>query len=276
MDKLCPVCRGGVPPNAKINSCAACGLAWTEGKSAGEPLYSPGAEEDIYYSSKRRLFSFCLEVLEKLSPGKGKLLDIGAAYGDFMSAAIDGGWQAEGVEISSIPAAAAIKRGLTVYFDPVEELSLSENSYAAVTAFEVFSQMDKPAAAAAEVFRLLKPGGVFYAREFNAGFHLPLHALEARGFFKPLGLSPSIIHNFNFRALTLRVMLERAGFTEIRVRNSPPTSGDPYRTGGRLGGFLTAGLKVLYYWLAQAVWLATFGKVLAGSTLIVTGRKPHK
>ena len=42
---------------------------------------------------------------------------------------------------------------------------------------------------------------------------------------------------------------------------------------GRLGEFLTAGLKVLYYWLAQALWFLTFGRVFAGSTLIATARK---
>ncbi len=72
---------------------------------------------------------------------------------------------------------------------------------------------------------------------------------------------------------SLRVMLEKAGFREIRLRNSPPTAGDPYRSGGRLGGVLTGGLKVLYYWLAQALRAVSFGRVLAGSALIVTARK---
>ena len=192
--------------------------------------------------------------------------------GEFLKAAAARGWLAEGVELDSALVVKALAHGFEVHTRPVEEAGLEKGAYDAVTVFGVFCLMDKPSAAAAEAYKLLKPGGVIYLRDFNAAFHLPLYRLEKAGLF-PLGVSPSIIHNFNFRARTLRFMLEKAGFREIEARNSRPTSGDPYRGGGALGGFLTGALKVLYYWLAQALWRLTFGRVYAGSALIVTAKK---
>lgn len=272
--ELCPVCGAAAAPGETgLLECPRCGLAYSGVRSFSAPVYKPGLEHGIYSAAKATLFQTALDVLGAALPGRGLLLDIGCADGEMMKAAAARGWEAEGVEIDPRLAAAASAAGLKIHALPVESAGLAACHYDAVTAFEVFSQMDAPVAAAAEVFKLLKPGGMLYIREFNAAFHLPLHELELRGVFKPLGLRPSIVHNLNFTALSLRRLLERAGFRDIEISNSPPTSGDPYRTGGRLGGFLTSLLKVLYYLLARAVSFVAFGKILAGSTLIVTARK---
>lgn len=271
----CPLC-GADNTSASLPGllqCAACGLAFKTERYFGSPAYAPGLDDGIYGSAKRKLFSEALDFLGRTLPAKGRLQDIGCAGGELLKAAAARGWKAEGVELDAALAMKAANIGFQVYSRPVEEALLDSGAYQAVTVFETFSQMDKPAAASAEIFRLLATGGVIYIREFNAAFHLFLAGLERRGLFRPLGASPAVLHNFNFSARTLRVMLERAGFTDIRIRNSRPTSGDAYRTGGRLGGFLTGGLKVLYYWLAQALWFLTFGRVFAGSALIATARK---
>lgn len=274
MSRPCPVCASGLAPGpAGLLHCAGCGLALNTGAAQGEPVYAPGAAAAIYGSSKSGLFSAALDLLGPPAPGRDRLLDVGCATGVFLDEAAARGWKAEGVEVSAPLAEAAAARGHTVHREPVEAAGLAGGSYDAVTALEVFSQMRDPAAAAAELFRLLKPGGAICIREFNAGFHLPLSALERRGFFRPLGASPSVLHALNFRARTLRIMLERAGFNSVAVFNSPPTSGDPYGTGGRLGGLLTGALKVLYYSLARALGLLTGGRALAGSSLIATARK---
>ena len=270
---MCPVCgkNEALAFRPGLSRCRACGLVCRDERRFKEPVYAENTVEDIYVSAKLGLFAQALRVLGKLAPAKGRLLDVGSAYGDFMDAAEKDGWKAEGVEISGKPAETASKKGFKVYTRPVEELGLPENIYNAVVVYEVFCLMAEPARATEEMFRILKPGGVLFAREFNASFHMTVHPLERKGLFGKL--RPSIVHNFNFSAETLRVMLEREGFKDIKIRNSPPTSGDPYRTGGRLGGFLTGAIKVLYYWLAQALWVITLGRVFAGSTLIVTARK---
>ncbi len=272
--KACPVCGGGTGTSGGLLRCRACGLAFRAEKYFGAPAYTPGIEEEIYVSAKGRLFTEALDSIGRLRSVKGRLLDIGCAGGELLNAAAGRGWRCEGVEIDPALAAKAAEAGFKVHVKPIESAGLDERSWAAVTVFEVFSQMASPAAAAAEINRLLEPGGIVYIREFNAAFHLPLRRLELAGVFKPLGASPAVIHNFNFSPRSLRVLLERAGFREIKIRNSRPTSGDPYRTGGRLGGLVTGLLKFLYYTLAQALWFASFGRVYAGSSLIVTARKP--
>ncbi len=274
MTVKCPAC-GGVSVRAAgpMLECRGCGLTFSAAAPAAPAVYAPGLEDDIYGSAKASLFSGALALLGSALPGRGRLLDIGCASGGLMKAAAAQGWKPQGVELDAALADKAAAAGFEVSRLPVEEAGLPTGAYDAVTVFEVFSQMAAPGAAAAGIFRLLRPGGMIYIREFNAGFHLALKSMEAAGLFRPLGAAPSVLHARNFRAATLRVMLERAGFRNIRIRNSRPTAGDPYRTGGRLGGLLTAAIKVLYYYMAQAVWLASFGSIYAGSALIVTAEK---
>ncbi|HCC47231.1 MAG TPA: hypothetical protein DEQ38_03815 [Elusimicrobia bacterium] len=270
----CAVCGGATGESLPgLGKCLSCGLVFRIEKIFAAPVYEPGLEEDIYRGAKQGLFSSALAFLGARFPRQGKLLDIGCAAGDFLKAAALRGWEAEGIEIDTNMAAKASSGGSKVYASPVEALGLPGQYYEAITAFEVFSQMDNPAAAAAEISRLLKPGGILYARDYNACFHLPLHRLELKGFFRGLGVRPSVVHNFNFGPRSLHLLLQRAGFRDITIRNSRPTPGDPYRTGGRLGGFLTSLFKVLYYYLAQALWLITLGRVYAGSALIATAKK---
>jgi 2-polyprenyl-3-methyl-5-hydroxy-6-metoxy-1,4-benzoquinol methylase len=274
MNMACRVCGASASLRGTgLAVCAGCGLAWREQPYFGKPVYHAGNERAIYLSAKEELFAGGLSWLERSLPRKGLLLDVGCAGGELLKAAAARGWRGEGVEIDAALAGKASAAGFTVHTDPVEKAGLKKAAYDAAAAFEVFSQMENPSAAAEAIHAALKPGGVIYIREFNAAFHLFLHRLELAGVFKPLGASPAVIHNFNFGARSLRALLERAGFREVSVRNSRPTAGDPYRTGGALGGVLTAGLKVLYYSLAQALYYLSFGRVLAGSSLIVTARK---
>lgn len=274
MSLACRVCGAtAVPRGTGLLGCPDCGLAWREEPYFGKPVYSAGSEPAIYRSGKEKIFFNGLSRLGRSLPRKGLLLDVGCAGGELLKAASARGWRGEGVEIDAGLARRASEAGFTVHADPVEKAGLEKEAYDAATAFEVFSQMADPAAAAAALRAVLKPGGVIYIREFNAAFHLPLRRLELAGLFKPLGASPAVIHNFNFGPRSLRVLLERAGFREVRIRNSRPTAGDPYRTGGRLGGFLTRLLKVLYYALAEALYYLSFGRVLAGSSLIAIARK---
>jgi len=270
---LCECCGGETESSGGLASCAACGLVSREKKYLGAPVYVPGIEADIYGSAKAVLFRAALDTLEGILPARGRLLDVGCAGGELLKAAAARGWRPEGVEIDASLAARAAGAGFKVHTAPLEAAGLRGEDYEAAAVFEVFCLMDSPAPAARELNRVLKPGGVLYVREFNASFHLALRRLERAGFFKPLGASPAVLHNFNFTPASLRALLERAGFRDIKIRNSRPTAGDPYRTGGRLGGFFTGVLKVLYYYLAQGAWLLSFGRLYAGSSLIITARK---
>lgn len=271
-DKRCPACGGAALPadKAGMNHCRVCGLAWLDDKIFGAPVYDGDREKDIYAGGKLALFGGCLASLAARFPARGRLLDIGAASGVFLELAKADGWAAEGIEVDPRLAAAAAAKGFKIYNRPLEELGLPDGSYDAVTVFEVFCLMSDPFKALAELGRTLKPGGLVYIREFNGAFHM---ALEGRRIFGLLGLRPAVVHNFNFTAESLRRALAAAGFGRVKIKNSTPTSGDPYGTGGRLGAALTGLLKVLYYCGAQAVYYASFGRLLAGSSFIIEARK---
>lgn len=270
--KRCPACGGEALPagNANMNYCGVCGLVWLEDKSWVAPVYEPGRKKEIYAGGKLELFGRFLASLAARFPERGRLLDVGAASGVFMELAKADGWKTEGVEIDPGLAAEVAAKGFKVYTEPLEELKLPAGCYDAVTAFEVLSQMADPVKASEEIGRTLKAGGLVYIREFNGAFHMALHG---RRIFELLGLRPAVVHNFNFTAESLRRMLAAAGFKRVKIRNSPPTSGDPYGTGGRLGSAFTGLLKVLYYYAAQAVYYASFGKLFAGSALIIEAEK---
>ncbi len=274
-DKECPAC--GAHENSPFRPgltdmfrCRACGLVWTDNPDSGTPVYEAGREKDIYVGGKAALFRRCLKALAERFPSRGKILDVGSAYGGFMGIAKAGGWNVEGVEIDPKMSTSALSADFKVYSRPLEEIGLPAVSYDVVTVFEVLCLMTGPVVAIKEIYRVLKPGGVVYIREFNGSFHM---ALEGRWIFKVLGLRPSVVHNFNFTAESLWRMLTSAGFRNIKIKNSRPTSGDPYGTGGCFGAAFTGLAKFTYYCLAQAIYYASFGTVMAGSSFIIEAEK---
>jgi len=253
-----------------MDRCPECGLAMAVHEYSGAPLYGPGREKAIYGSGKEVLFKRCLGRLARRFPARGRLLDVGSAYGDFMGMAKADGWNAEGIEIEPAMFRSAAAAGFNVHDRPIEELGLRKDSYEAVTVFEVLSLMEDPFKAVAEIYRVLKPGGMVCIREFNGAFHM---ALAGRRVFRALGLRPAVVHGFNFTDESLRKMLLNAGFRHVRIENSPTTTGDPYGTGGRMGARLTGIVKFMYYCAAQVVYYASLGRVLSGSSLMVEAEK---
>ncbi|OGS50735.1 MAG: hypothetical protein A3J79_06540, partial [Elusimicrobia bacterium RIFOXYB2_FULL_62_6] len=259
---------------AGLLECDTCGVAVGTRRASPAPEYIPGQAGDIYVAAKKSLFALALDFLEREAGGPALLLDIGCAGGELLKAAAARGWKAEGVELHAGLSAQAAAAGFRIYARPAEDAGVEDARFDAVTAFEVFSAMTDPAAAAAAIFAALKPGGTIYLREYNAAFHLAAETPALRRAFGIFGLKPSVLHNFNFRAASLRALLGGAGFRDIKIRNSRPTEGDPYRTGGPLGRGLTGRLKFLYYYLSEAVYFAFFGRVFTGSSLIATAKKP--
>ncbi|MCG2726253.1 MAG: class I SAM-dependent methyltransferase [Elusimicrobia bacterium] len=291
-DNLCPVC-GSIKienkhPNTKLEAmrfikcrklcerpkfCEVCGLCFLENQYFGEPLYNGDKEMNVYAKSKVGLFNYGLKVLNSCFPQKGNLLDIGAAYGDFMEFGLKDGWQVEGIEIANKMVQKAKRKSLKVYDKPIEELNLKSNYYNAITVYEVLCLMKDPKRAVIEMYKVLKPGGVLFIREFNAAFHVNLSGFCDLKLFSVLNLNPCIIHNFNFNSRSLNIILKQAGFKDIKIINSKPTLGDPYGTGGKLGRFFVSVFKSVYYIFSQIAWFLSFGKIYTGSSLIVTARK---
>jgi SAM-dependent methyltransferase len=92
-------------------------------------------------------------------PGPGRALDIGAAGGGNTRVLNAHGWQAAAVEYSDSVADIARARGIAAIRADARELPARSGTCDLVTAFDVLEHIDEDYLAAAEIARVLRPGG---------------------------------------------------------------------------------------------------------------------
>jgi SAM-dependent methyltransferase len=92
-------------------------------------------------------------------PVPGRALDIGAAGGGNTRVLTEHGWQALALEYSDSVADVARARGISASRADARELPVRSGSCGLVTAFDVLEHIDEDYLAAAEIARVLEPGG---------------------------------------------------------------------------------------------------------------------
>jgi len=113
--------------------------------------------EDHHWWYKERRAILRRELREL--PGPGRAVDIGAAGGGNTRILKAHGWQAVAVEYSDSAADVALSRGIPVIRADARELPLRTGTCGLVTAFDVLEHIDEDYLAAAEIARVLQPGG---------------------------------------------------------------------------------------------------------------------
>jgi SAM-dependent methyltransferase len=108
-----------------------------------------------WYRERRAILR---RVLRRLSAA-GRALDIGAAGGGNTRVLREHGWQAIALEYSDYAASVARSRGIPVVRGDARELPVGSASVGLVTAFDVLEHIDEDYLAAAEIARVLQPGG---------------------------------------------------------------------------------------------------------------------
>lgn len=152
------------------------------------------------------------DLLERL-PSTGGALDIGTGDGSFLSVLLAAGVvDVVGVEPSAAPvrAAAAEVRPL-ITEGPFRREDFEPGRFRLVTSFQTLEHLSEPLAMCRGAYDLLTPGGALYVVTHNRRA-LPNRVLGRR--------SPifDIEHLQLFSPDSLRVLLERAGFTDVEVR----------------------------------------------------------
>ena len=90
---------------------------------------------------------------------KGKILDVGAGTGDFLSVAKKDGWQITGIEPNDKAKATAISKGITFAHNLD---SLEDNSFDAITMWHVLEHVPDVEKQIIDLKRLLKPNGTIF------------------------------------------------------------------------------------------------------------------
>ena len=284
----CPVCASvsvravRVPTGRELVRCVRCRLLFArEAVAAGAPrARMSDAERRFEERVARRRASQFARILRAVRP-PGRLLDVGTGIGELLKLAGETGWDAVGVDVDPAAVAHARARGLDARLGELTTLRLSAASFDLVTLWNALDFVPDPLELLRECCRVLAPGGRVFVRTPNAPFQREgarlTQMLRALGPGRLLADRPrpvGVFHTSNFGAHALRIALERAGFGDVAVRNSPPISGDPYLGLGRVGETVLDLGKRAVFAVMQAAALASGGRWLLGSSIEAWGRKP--
>jgi len=172
----------------------------------------PGSEARRETLARRRL-DLIARTLGR-APSAIHLLDVGCSNGDFVRSALRLGFDAEGVEPAPAAARTAQEAGLKVRQGLLEEAAFPEQSFDAVTLFEVIEHLREPLALLRECWRVLRPGGVLLIGTGNRA-SWTAQAMGARWDYLDIGRHGG--HISFYSPSSLRLAAERAGFTPDRI-----------------------------------------------------------
>jgi len=108
-----------------------------------------------WYAERRSLLARELRRL----PAPGRALDIGAAGGGNTRVLLNHGWRPVALEFAPTAALIARERGIDVVRADARELPVRTESMDLVTAFDILEHIEEDYLAAAEITRVLRPGG---------------------------------------------------------------------------------------------------------------------
>lgn len=195
------------------------------------------------------------------------LLDIGCGLGYFLSLAKNEGWNAWGIEPNlDLVNKGKQNFGVDIQNTYFEEANLPPNHFDVVTLWNVFDELPDPFGNIPKIRRILKPGGILYLRIPNAAFHLFIYKVQKVLIKKHIGhilpYQSSVFHIYNFSKKALLRLFSHCGFYNIKIKNSRPTGGDPYKLKKGAGM-----VKILLYLLAQCIFILSWGKLVTAPSI---------
>ncbi len=281
----CNICRSGhiqtLDPEFNFCRCESCGYVFDSPRPSFAQIsafYSQAGKYDVWLKEERArdmLWKRRLKKLPRCSP-KGRLLDVGAGYGQFLHHARPTFSDVTGTEVSeSAVALAKVKYGLTLLAGQIDELDLPPQSFDVITLFHVLEHVPDPGILIDNCSALLRAHGVLVIAVPNdvlawtskikkIGKKLGLKSFQK--FSAKLGISRAgtsrEIHLSHFTAPVLRRLLENSG---LQVTEE---SLDPY--------YVSRGLRLLLdsaYYAVHRVLHASV-KINRYDTIWMVARKP--
>ncbi len=165
------------------------------------------------------------EVLLAHVPSGASCLDVGCGDGRTAGPWLVGrGCRYVGVDVSSVAVAKARSAGLDAQtIGDAGSLPFPGDSFDVALCLEVLEHLFEPQTAAAEIFRVLRPGGLLIATVPNVAYWRRRAELFCAGRWDPTGDSLSVAQPWRdphirfFTTSTLRRMLSSAGFDPVTV-----------------------------------------------------------
>lgn len=197
-----------------IVECESCGLLYENPREPEQDIEAQYEQvEDPTYEREKegrfRTFAGTLEHLEAHTR-PGKILDVGCYMGLFLDVARKRGWETHGVEPSAWGSRRAQEKGHAVINAPLRKANLPAESFDMVTLWDVIEHLHDPLGQLREMYRVLKPGGIFGLSTMDAGSLFAKLAGRRWPWFMRM-------HLYYFTRGSLTRMLQTAGFEVLQV-----------------------------------------------------------
>ena len=223
-----------------IRRCAACGFSQPSALPALDRYFDriydqrwadDWVEAEHTAAYKDDIFADVLAALESRvpasSPARRRLLDVGAHAGRLMSLARAAGWDVEGIELNPRTAArAAAATGAPVHHGNIFTVD-PQGPFDAITLIDVLEHIPDPRRALARAAAWLRPGGAIVIKVPNGAAQRLKEAVRGlvRPGYRPT-LADNLVHINHFTPASLRLALERSGFTAVRIDAAAPEMPD--------------------------------------------------
>jgi SAM-dependent methyltransferase len=266
--ELCPICGAsgeislGRAGQSEIRHCPTCLVShiWPVPSSAHieerlDRAFTGSSDriDQVFVQTRARIQSQLASAL-KSRLSKGRVLDIGCGTGEFLRKWFDGPeWECWGNEVSAETASLAEQNGIRVVRGDLASAAFPAGYFDAVLTLDTFYYVPEPRRFLAEVYRLLKPGGLLL-------IELPFGPTRVRRFSR----SSEPLDVFFYSPASLIHLLAEAGFvlravTPLRPNTQP----------GRIRNLLYT-----VYWLAaQSVWALSRGRTMLAPRYALTAAR---
>lgn len=172
--------------------------------------------EKLYHFIKSIALKNKLNLINSLQSNKGRILDIGAGTGEFLSVAKNDGWQTIGVEPSDKAKAIAKNKGVSF----VEQTSELENhSFDVISMWHVLEHVPDLDKQIKELKRLLKPTGTLIIAVPN------FKSFDAKHYGKFWAAYDVPIHFWHFSKTAIKLLFEKE---EMKLEKVLPMKFDSF------------------------------------------------
>jgi 2-polyprenyl-3-methyl-5-hydroxy-6-metoxy-1,4-benzoquinol methylase len=164
--------------------------------------------EKVYHFIKGIALKNKLNLINSLQPNKGKILDIGAGTGEFLSVAQQNGWNTTGVEPSEKAKKIAINKGVSF----VEALAQLENhTFDVITMWHVLEHVPDLNHQIKELKRLLKPSGYLIVAVPN------FNSFDAQHYGKFWAAYDVPIHFWHFSKTAIQKLFQKEQMELVKI-----------------------------------------------------------